>query len=71
MTGETLAAELIGASRTGMHITLMAVVVVIAVVAFGVIRWRHRRETTEAAAAEQQSALHDLSAETKRPTDEL
>jgi len=68
MSAETLAAEVIGASRTAMHLTLAAIVGVIAVVAFAVTRWRHRREAAELAAAEQQSTLHDP--ETERPTEE-
>jgi hypothetical protein len=70
VSAETPAAEVIGASRTAMHLTLAAIVVVIAVVAFAVTRWRHRREAAELAAAEQQSAVHDLSSEIERPTEE-
>jgi hypothetical protein len=61
-------AELIGASRTAMHITLMAVIVIVALIVFGVTRWRHRRDAAET--AEQQSAFDDLSTKTRPPTEE-
>jgi hypothetical protein len=68
VSAEILPAELIGASRTAMHITLLAVIVIVALTAFGVTRWRHGRDAAEA--AEQQSAFDDLSVKTGPPTEE-
>jgi len=58
VSGEIVAAELVAAHPGGAaHILLLGVVAVIALVAFGVMRWRQRRE---AAASEQQSDSHGL-----------
>ncbi len=63
---EVLSSELAGAQRPGgaLHLAVLLVIVVLALLLFGVNRWRVRR------AAAPQSAQHDLSDESERSTDE-
>lgn len=57
MSTGILAAELVGANPgPAAHLALLGVVVVIALVIFGLMRWRQRREAAE---AERQSARDD------------
>lgn len=69
MSGEISAAELLAAQHGpggAGHLVVLAVLVVIALVFFGVKRWRGRR----ASAPEQQSAAHDPSAASTDSTEE-
>jgi len=53
----TLAAELVGANPgPAVHVALLGIVVVAALVIFGIVRWRNKRE---AAQAETQSSRKD------------
>ena len=50
MTASLVAAGLVGANPgPAVHITLLGIVVVIAVVVFGIVRWRNKREAADAA----------------------
>lgn len=63
MRGEILAADLLGAQhgpQGAAHLVVLAVLVGIALVVFGVNRWRRKRAS---AAPRQQSGPHDHSAE--------
>lgn len=67
MTGEILAARLVGAEEhnppAGAHFVLLAGLVVIGLVIFGVSWWRRRRGS---GAGEQRSTSRDLSGESTR-----
>ncbi len=71
MSSEILAAELVGAQQHGpggtAHVVVLAAVVVIALVFFGVNRWRRSHA---AKAADQKSTSDDLSADVTRTTKE-
>ncbi len=70
MSGNLLPADLLGAQHGpggAAHLVVLAVLVVIALVVFGVNRWRGKRAS---AAAEQQLAPHDHSAESTDSTEE-
>jgi len=49
VSGQIVAAELVGANPgPAAHIALLGTVVVAALVIFGIVRWRNKRETAEA-----------------------
>jgi hypothetical protein len=60
----TLATAALAASRTAMHGMLMVLVIILAAVAFGVIRWRHRRDEAQ---AQMQPGKQELQDEEKHP----
>jgi len=69
VSAEIPAAELLGAQHGpggAAHLVVLAALVVIALVFFGVKRWRGKR----ASAPEQQSTVHDPSAESTDSTEE-
>lgn len=72
MSGDILAAELVGAQQHGpggaAHLVLLAGVALAALVFLGASRWRRRRDA--AAAAELEPASHERSEENTRPTEE-
>jgi len=50
VTASSVAANLVGANPGPLvHITLLGIVVVVALVVFGIVRWRNKREAAEAA----------------------
>lgn len=50
MTASPVAAGLVGANPgPAVHIALLGIVVVIALLVFGIVRWRNKREAAEAA----------------------
>jgi type VI protein secretion system component VasK len=64
MSGEILAAGLVAAQEhnpPAAHVVMLAALVAIALVVFGLVRWRRRR-----ARPEQPSSSHDRSAESTR-----
>jgi hypothetical protein len=70
VSGEPLVAVLVGAQHGpggAAHLVVLAVLVGIALLIFGVNRWRRKRAS---AAPEQQSGPHDHSAERTDPTEE-
>lgn len=57
MTAKLVAAALVGANPgPAAHIALLGIVVVAALVIFGIVRWRNKREAAE---AEMHSTTHD------------
>jgi hypothetical protein len=70
LSGEILVADLVGAQHGpggAAHLVVLAVLVGIALVVFGVNRWRRKRAS---AAPEKQPGPHDHSAESTDPTEE-
>ncbi len=68
MSGQIVAAKLVGANPgPAAHIALLGIVVVAALVIFGIVRWRNKRDAAE---AEMHSTTHQNSLGSPPTTEE-
>ena len=66
MTATILAAEVVAANPgPAVHLAVLGIVVLVALAAYAVVRWRRRREAAE---AERQPDAHDASS-ARRPSE--